>query len=104
MSAALLDHYYHSSHQPGAHHALAAYLSGYLNHRADLALPRVSCPTLVLWGRHAAAPRIEAADLWLSRLEDSRLEVLDDCAGLPHAERPQAFTRRLESFLDRAEV
>jgi pimeloyl-ACP methyl ester carboxylesterase len=103
VDAGTLEHFYRSSHQPGAHRALAAYLSGYLNHPIDAALPRMTSPTVLIWGRRATAPALELADLWLSRIEHATLEVLDDCGSHPHAERPQAFARRLRTFLDRIE-
>ena len=48
VDAARLEHYYRSSHQPGTHAPLAAYLSGYLNHkhcgsRATPQSPSLAC-------------------------------------------------------------
>ncbi len=99
--AARLDHYYRSSHQPGGHAPLAAYLSGYLNHRVDEALGRLDAPLWLGWGRHAKAPPVETADLWLQRAPDADLEVFEDCGNLPHLESPASFYRRLHRFLDR---
>lgn len=94
-----IDHHYRSCHQPGAHHALAAYLSGYLNHPAEEPLGRLVQPTCIAWGRAAVAPPIESADLWLQRAPHCELEVFDDCGNLPHVEAPQRFAERVRSFL-----
>ncbi len=87
------------SHQPGAHAALAAYLSGYLNHRALRALPRLKTAPWLAWGRHATAPPVESADLWLHHLPAAELEVFEDSGNLPHLEQPDRFCRKLERFL-----
>ncbi len=99
VDAARIDHHYHSSHQPGAHVALAAYLSGYLNHRVEEALSRLERPTLLVWGRQARAAPVETADLWLRHAPDLRLEVIEECGALPHLETASEFCRRLEDFL-----
>ena len=95
----LVDLHYLNSHRPGAQDALAAYVSGYLNHGVRELLPRVSVPTWIAWGRRAVSPPVEAADLWISRLPDADLEVFEQAGVLPHAESPGEFGRKLEGFL-----
>jgi len=97
---ALVDLHYRISHQNGAHGALAAYLSGYLNHSVREVLDRVDVPVWIGWGRQAATPPVESADLWLRQLAGAELEVFEDSGALPHAESPEAFARQLERFLD----
>ncbi len=97
-----LDHQYRSSHQRGAHAALAALLAGYLNHGSSEALPRLTSPLWLAWGRAATSPPIETADLWLQRAPSARLEVFEASANLPHLEEPAAFASRLGRWLDGA--
>ncbi len=99
VDEALVDQHYRRSHQPGAHGALAAYLSGYLNHGVREVLERVDVPVWIGWGRHAATPPVESADLWLRQLESAELEVFEDCGLLPHVECPEEVARRLKRFL-----
>jgi pimeloyl-ACP methyl ester carboxylesterase len=99
VDAALVDHHYRASHQPGAQAALAAYLAGYLNHGVEATLGRLSVPVWLGWGREAQSPPLQAADLWLHRLSAAELEVFDGAGNLPHAEVATAFCRRLEPFL-----
>ncbi len=99
VSEAVVDEHYRSSHQPGAHGALAAHLSGYLNHGVRDDLSRLDLPTWLAWGRRATSPPVETADLWLQRLEGAELEVLEACGILPHAESPEEFCRALKNFL-----
>lgn len=99
VDAALVEHHYRSSHQPGSHAALAAYLAGYLNHGVEEALSRLTVPVWLGWGRQASSPAIEAADLWLHRLPAADFEVFEGAGNLPHAEAATAFCKRLEAFL-----
>jgi len=99
VGEALVDHYWRGAHDAGSRAALAAYLSGYLNHRVLPALPRLKVPTLIVWGRKAVNPAVESADLWLREIPDAELEVVEDAGVLPQAERPDVFCGRVESFL-----
>ncbi len=99
VDAAAIDRLYRFSHQPGAHRALAAYLSGYLNHRARRALARLKTSPWLAWGRHATSPPVESADLWLHQLPAAELEVFEDSGNLPHLEQAEPFCRKLEGYL-----
>lgn len=99
VDAARIEHHYRSSHQPGSHTALAAFLSGYLNHRVDEAASRLTQPLWLAWGRQATEPSVEAADLWLQKAAGAELEVFENCVNLPHLEASASFCQRLERFL-----
>lgn len=99
VDAARIDHHYKASHQRGSHAPLAAFLSGYLNHRVDEALARLACPLWLAWGRQASSPPVETADLWLQRAPGATLEVMEGCGNLPHLEAPARFSRSLSGFL-----
>jgi len=100
VTESLIDHYWKSSHEPGSRAALAAYLSGYLNHSVASSLSRLKLPTLLVWGRQATAPNVESADLWLRQLPEAELEVLEDTGVFPHAEAPQRFRDILVRFVE----
>ncbi len=99
VDAAAIDQHYRISHQPGAHGALAAYLSGYSNHRARRALQRLESPPWLAWGRRSNSPPVESADLWLHHQPSAELEVFEDSGNLPHLEQPDVFCRKLERYL-----
>ncbi len=101
VDAARLDYYYRSSHQPGAHAPLAAYLSGYLNHSIAQTVSRLRTPLWLAWGRHAKNPPIDRADLWLQQAPAAELDVFEDCGNHPHLEAGSSFSQRLASFLAR---
>lgn len=99
VDAALVEYHYRGSHEPGAHGALAAYLSGYLNHSVRDVLPRLSLPTWFAWGREAKSPAVDRSDQWLKHLPNAALDVFEGSGCLPHAEAPGRFARKLGSIL-----
>jgi len=99
--AARIEHHYRSSHQPGAHASLAAYLSGYSNHRILDVLGRFGLPLWLAWGRKAKNPPVETADLWIQRAPQAELEVFEESGNLPHLEEPRAFADSLKRYLER---
>lgn len=98
----LVDEHYRSSHLPGAHHALAAYASGYLNHGVRDLLASIEQPVWLAWGRHATSPAVSTADLWLNRLGQADLDVFEHCGALPHAESPEELVHKFGQFLGNA--
>ncbi len=100
VDAGRVEHHYRSSHQPGSHVALAAYLSGALDHSVGAVVGDLSVPLWLGWGRHANDPPVEVADLWLHLVPAATLEVFEDSANLPHLEQPAAFARLLLPFLE----
>jgi len=100
VDEALVDHYWKNAHEDGSRAALASYLSGYLNHRVVQPLARLRQPALLVWGRDAVHPNVEAADLWLAAGSEMELEVLDDAGALPHAERPDEAAALVTRFAE----
>jgi pimeloyl-ACP methyl ester carboxylesterase len=100
VDGALVDHYWKNAHEEGSRAALAAYLSGFLNHRVGRALARLKQPTTLVWGRRARHPAVESADLWLRALPDAELEVVEGAGALPHAEAPGEVAALVARFAD----
>ena len=61
---------------------------------------RLGTPTLLVWGRKAANPPVESADLWLSAIHNAELEVVEGAGTLPHAEAAVAFAERIGPFVE----
>ena len=55
----LVDIYYWTSHQRGARHAPAAFVSGQLNIDVRAALRRLTQPALLVWGEEGSIAPIE---------------------------------------------
>ncbi len=95
-----VEQYYDSSHQPGAHHALASYLAGFLNHRLRHGVDRLQQPLWLAWGRGGSNPVVrQQLDTWLNHFPAAEIEVLDGVGSLPHFESPATFGDRLLRFL-----
>ena len=99
VDGSLVEHHPRSSHQPGSHSALAAYLCGYLNQPVENVLARLKVPLWIAWGSRSTSPPIETADLWIRQVPEAELEVFRDAGNLPHEERAARFCHRLGRFL-----
>ena len=91
--------YYATSHQPGAQHAIAAFLSGYLNAdtRADFA--RLKQPVTIVWGKQDETNPIEQAAELLSLNPRAGLEIFDRCRMMPQEEQPEKFNTLVRNRL-----
>ena len=97
----LIDIYYWASHQRGARHAPAAFLSGNLNIDVRHALRRLSQPSLLIWGEEGSAAPIEEYRGFRAIKPDMELSVLTPAGDLPHDERPDDFNVILSTWLNR---
>ena len=97
----LVDIYYWTSHQRGARHAPAAFISGHLNIDIRQALRRLTQPTLLVWGEEGAAMPIEEFRGFRAIKPDLELSVLTPAGDLPHDERPDDFNVILSTWLNR---
>ena len=65
--------------------------------RGDLS--RISCPTLLVWGREDSFADVEHGHDMAARIPGARLVVLDGCGHLPTLERPEEATRAAREWL-----
>ena len=63
-------------------------------------LPRVSCPTLLVWGELDPLVPLAHGRAMFEAIEGARFVVLRDAAHNPMADRPTEFNRVLLEFLD----
>jgi pimeloyl-ACP methyl ester carboxylesterase len=63
-------------------------------------LPRVSAPTLLLWGEHDPITPVSDAEAIARLIPRSRLVVVKGASHNPMADRPAAFNRELLAFLE----
>jgi pimeloyl-ACP methyl ester carboxylesterase len=94
-----VDHLFELFDVPAAREAAYATMRAMLDTRPLTAsVPRVSAPTLVVWGRANRAAPVEQGRRLARELGGARFEVLD-CGRAPAEECPEAFTRAVVSFL-----
>jgi pimeloyl-ACP methyl ester carboxylesterase len=65
-------------------------------------LPRVTNPTLIVWGREDRIVPVECAEQYRRALPDARVTVLERCGHLPPIEQPDVFARLVLDFLGAA--
>ena len=101
----LVTNLYATSHQPGAQHAIAAFLSGYLNTDTRSPFARLTQPILLVWGKQDTTTPVEKG-LSLQGLNlRARLEVFDYCRMMPEQEQPEKFNALVRNaFLARSKA
>jgi pimeloyl-ACP methyl ester carboxylesterase len=62
-------------------------------------LHRIRIPTLVLWGREDALVPVAYAGEFARRIEDSRVQVLDDCGHAMQGDQPEQMFTAITEFL-----
>ena len=95
----LVTHYYTASHQPGAQHAAAAFLSGYLNADTREAFARLTQPVTLIWGKQDRTTPISQAATLLRLNQRARLEVFDRCRMMPQTEHAEKFNDLIRAAL-----
>ena len=97
----LVEIYYATSHQRGARHAPAAFLSGHLNIDVRHALRRLSQPALLVWGEQGSISPVEEFRGFREIKRDFEISVLSPAGDLPHDERSEDFNVILSTWLNR---
>jgi pimeloyl-ACP methyl ester carboxylesterase len=99
----LVANLYASSHQAGAQHAIAAFLSGYLNADMRPAFSRLDQPVILVWGKQDLTTPVSKADALLSLNSKAELEVFDFCRMMPEQEHPERFNELVrQAFREKA--
>lgn len=62
-------------------------------------LPRIACPTLIVWGTHDRVIPVRDADVFERLIPNARKEILPDTGHVPMLERPARFNALLDAFL-----
>jgi len=87
----LVSNLYATSHQAGAQHAVAAFLSGYLNVDMRIAFSRLGQRVILVWGKQDTTTPITKATALLDLNPRAELEVFDFCRVMPEQEHPELF-------------
>jgi pimeloyl-ACP methyl ester carboxylesterase len=101
VTGELIDIYYATSHQRGARHAPAAFLSGHLNIDVRHALRRLSQPAMLVWGEQGSTAPVEEFRGFREIKRDFEISVLSPAGDLPHDERAEDFNVILSTWLTR---
>jgi pimeloyl-ACP methyl ester carboxylesterase len=98
----LVANLYASSHQQGAQHAIAAFLSGYLNTDTRSPFSRLTQPIVLVWGKQDTTTPVEKGVRLQELNPHATLEVFDYCRMMPEQEQPERFNALVrDTFLAR---
>ncbi len=95
LSAPLAHELMQGAGKPGFLPALEAVLT----HRISERLPRIACPTFVVWGADDRVIPVRDAGRFARLIPDVRVEILPDTGHVAMLERPARFNALLEAFL-----
>lgn len=96
----LVTNFYATSHQPGAQHAIASFLSGYLNTDTRAPFARLTQPIVLVWGKQDATTPLQKQTALMESNANARLEIFDYCRMMPEQEHPEKFNALVrEAFL-----
>jgi pimeloyl-ACP methyl ester carboxylesterase len=99
----LVTNLYATSHQPGAQHAIAAFLSGYLNTDTRPPFSRLTQRVVLVWGKQDSTTPVDKGALLLELNPLATLQVFDYCRMMPEQEQPQKFNALVrDAFLARS--
>src|ERR1051325_9587957 len=99
----LVANLYATSHQPGAQHAIAAFLAGYLNTDTRAPFSRLTQPVVLVWGKQDSTTPLDQAISLMKLNSHARLEVFDYCRMMPEQEQPEKFNALVQAtFLARS--
>jgi pimeloyl-ACP methyl ester carboxylesterase len=99
----LVANLYASSHQQGAQHAMAAFLSGYLNIDTRAAFSRLNQRIVLVWGKQNLNSPAERGFALQALNPRARLEIFDYCRMMPEQEHPEKFNALVrDAFLARS--
>lgn len=99
----VVTNFYATSHQQGAQHAIAAFLSGYLNTDTRAAFSRLTQRVMLVWGKQDQTTPVAQAVALLEANPRASLEVFDYCRMMPEQEHPEKFNALVrEAFLARS--
>lgn len=94
-----VNYHYATSHQPGAQHAITAFLSGFLNTDARESFSRLKQPVTLVWGKQDTTNPIERAAELLQLNPNARLEIFDRCRMSPPEEHPERFNSLIRQIV-----
>ncbi len=63
-------------------------------------LPKISIPTLVVWGNYDSVVPFRYAKIFVSSIKGCQFIEMDGCGHTPFAEEPQKFSETVLEFLD----
>ncbi len=96
----LVEDYVSNARQPGARHAVAAFMGGRLDLDIRNALRRTRHPLMILWGEQARMNSVQNAHAFRVVKPEAEWALVSDAGDLPHDEQPERTNSAILRFLD----
>lgn len=100
VSDETIEHLHRSAHQPGAHRAPSAFLARQLSLDVKRIWPRLSHPTLLIWGAHPYLTALADLRAFRAARPATDAAVIEAAGDLPHDECPDDFIDVVTAFLN----
>jgi pimeloyl-ACP methyl ester carboxylesterase len=96
----LVRQIHENAYRPGSINAYASVVTGYLDYPLLAALPKVTSPILLVWGRQARPTPVEHSVRLLALSQNCQLEVIEQAGSWVHDEQSAKVDRVVTAFLD----
>lgn len=97
----LLDAYWATTHQPGARHAVAAFVGMQLNLNVRDALRRLEQPLLITWGDRTKEVPMTELEAYRALRPEAEVRMFSPSGSLPHDERAAEWCAAVLDFTAR---
>lgn len=98
-----VDHAYIELRKRGSARALVRLSRSAKADHMGTRLPKITTPTLLLWGRQDVVTPPHVAEEFAALMPDTRLEWIDSCGHAPMLERPEELAEGILRFLQELE-
>src|SRR5581483_8536865 len=95
-----IEHLYRGAHQPGARHAVSAFLASQLSLDLKRIWPTLLHPTLLIWGAHPHLTTLGDLRAFRAARPSTDAAVIEAAGDLPHDECPDDFIEVVTAFLN----
>jgi len=96
----IIEDFVHRMKLPNAKMAFMSTLLGLKN--AEIitkSLMKITNPALIIWGENDPVIPIKYADEFVSRIQDCRFYMMNNCGHTPYVDEPSRFTKLVLDFL-----
>ncbi len=100
IRANIVESFVQRMKMPNAKMAFMSTLLG-LKNSSDIStkLEKISVPTMIIWGKLDPVIPIEHSTEFLTKIKDSKFEIMENCGHTPYVDEPEKFAKIVTDFL-----
>lgn len=98
----ILDDYYYNAHykRSNVRHAIASFMSNYMNVNIENSICKVQIPLYIIWGKNASLSPISNLEIIKDLKHNLDYAIFDNSKLVPHIESPREFNKICKEFLN----